>query len=59
MTALQRLCITEGIDEWKVDNYLKTGESSVPRKYDPVIYKGHLFSVYRYVIEEITNRHHN
>ncbi|KAH3888162.1 uncharacterized protein LOC127845958 [Dreissena polymorpha] len=30
VTALQRLCIEEGIDEWKVDMYLKNEELSLP-----------------------------
>lgn len=29
-TALQRLCIMEGIEEWKLDNYLKSEESVPP-----------------------------
>lgn len=29
-TTLQRLCIMEGIEEWKIDNFLKGEEDSIP-----------------------------
>jgi len=32
VTALQRLCIIEGIEEHKIDKFLKNEELSIPRK---------------------------
>jgi len=32
VTALQRLCIIEGIEEYKIDKFLKNEELSIPRK---------------------------